>query len=214
MKKIVFSLIAVVIAFSSIAQKREENKDYKMENKEFKGHKNATSNLNLTKDQKRQLKTINEDFKQQMQSLKTNTTATAKEQKEKREALVKEHQQKVDAILTPEQRMKAEELKSISKANDAHHANRKDGKDKLYKVTEDLDLTAEQKTKYKAINENLRSEVKNIETNNALTEEQKKEHLKNVRKKHKEDIQAMLTTEQKAKLKILMKNSPNRKGVK
>jgi len=205
----VFSLIAVVIAFSSIAQKRVEKKESKMENKEFKGHKNAINNLNLTKDQKRQLKIINDDFKQQMQSLKANTTTTAKEQKEKREALVKEHEQKINAILTAEQQMKAAELKSISKTNGAHHAKGND--DKVEKLTKDLDLTADQQTKFKAINENLRSEVKNIETNNALTEDQKKEQLKSVRKKHKEELQALLTSEQRAKLKIRMKNQPNRK---
>ena len=213
MKKIVFSLVAAVIALSSIAQKPADKKEYKMERKEVKGH-HAVNDLNLTTDQKRQLKIINDDFKQQMQSLKINTTATAKEQKEKREALVKEHQQKVDAILTPEQRLKAEDFKNVSKAHGPHHAKGKDGEDRLDKLTKDLDLTTDQQTKYKAINENLRSEVKNIETNNALTDGQKKEQLKNIRKKHNEDLQALLTSEQKAKLKIRMKNQPNRKAVK
>ncbi len=145
-----------------MAQKSIEKKENQMENKEFKGH-NGLKTLNLTKDQKRQLKTINEDFKQQMQSLKTDNNISAKEQKEKREALVKEHQQKVDAILTPEQRMKAAELKSVSKANGAHHGNGKDGEDKIDKLTKDLDLTTDQQTRVKTLNENFKTDVENIE---------------------------------------------------
>lgn len=215
MKKILFGLIAVTITFSSIAQtkKLKEKKETRQENRHFKGAE-ASEKLNLSEDQKRQLKVINEDFKQQMQSLKTNNNTTAKDQKEKREALVKEHQQKVDAILTPEQRMKAEELKSFAKGNSSHHGKGKDGEDKFEKLTKDLDLTADQQTKVKALNESLKSEAQDIEKNNALTADQKKEQIQSIRKKHRKELSSLLTTEQKAKLKIRMKDQPTKKAVK
>ncbi|MEJ7674416.1 MAG: hypothetical protein WKF59_17400 [Chitinophagaceae bacterium] len=148
-----------------------------------------------------------------MESLKTSNT-TAKDQKEKREALVKEHEQKVDAILTPEQRMKAAEFRGLSKGNGSHSGKEKHGEARFEKVTKDLDLTADQQTKIKALNETLRSDAQNIEKNNALTEDQKKEQLKSVRKKHKEELNSLLTSEQRAKLKIRKKDQPGRKAVK
>ncbi len=213
MKKILLALITFTITFSSIAQtkKLKEKNGTTQKNKEFKG--DALEKLNLTKDQKNQLKVINQDFKQQMESLKTSNT-TAKDGKEKREALVKEHEQKVDAILTPEQRMKAAEFRSVSKEQGSHHSKGKHGEARFEKVTKDLDLTADQQTKIKALNETLRSDAQNIEKNNALTEAQKKEQLKSVRKKHKQELNSLLTNEQKAKLKIRMKDQPTRKAVK
>ena len=212
MKKILLALIAVTITFSSIAQtkKLKEKNRTTQKNKEFKG--DALEKLDLTKDQKNQLKVINQDFKQQMESLKTSNT-TAKDGKEKREALVKDHEQKVDAILTPEQRIKAAEFRSLSKGKSSHKKG-KHGEARFEKVTKDLDLTADQQTKIKALNETLRSDAQNIEKNNSLTEDQKKEQLKSVRKKHKQELSSLLTNEQKAKSKIRMKDQPTRKAVK
>ncbi len=213
MKKILLALITFTITFSSIAQtkKLKEKNGTTQKNKEFKG--NALEKLDLTKDQKNQLKVINQDFKQQMESLK-NSSTTAQDKKEKREALVKEHEQKVDAILTPEQRIKAAEFRSVSKEQGSHHSKGKHGEARFEKVTKDLDLTADQQSKIKALNETLRSDAQNIEKNNALTEDQKKEQLKSVRKKHKQELSSLLTNEQKAKLKIRMKDQPTRKAVK
>ncbi len=214
MKKILLGFIALTITFSSIAQskKLKEKNETRQENRHFKGG-DASEKLNLTKDQKKQLKVINQDFKQQMESLKTRNT-TAKDKNEKREALVKEHEQKVDAILTPEQRMKAAEFRGLSKGNGSHYSKGKHGEDRFEKVTKDLDLTTDQQTKIKALNETLRSDAQNIEKNNALTEDQKKEQIKSVRKKHKEELNSLLTGEQRAKLKILKKDQSGRKAVK
>ncbi len=212
MKKILIALITFTITFSSIAQtkKLKEKNGNSQKNKEFKG--DNLEKLDLTKDQKNQLKLVNQDFKQQMESLK-NSSTTAQDKKEKREALVKEHEQKVDAILTPEQRIKAAEFRSLSKGKGSHKKG-KHGEDRFEKVTKDLDLTADQQSKIKALNETLRSDAQNIEKNNALTEDQKKEQLRSIRKKHREDLNSLLTTEQRAKVKIRMKDQPNRKAVK
>lgn len=111
MKKILFSLLAVALTFTSIAQTttQTENKAAKHHDKEGKIKGEVAKNLNLTSDQKHQLKVINHDYKEQMQTLNSNTnTADIKQQ---REVLIKDYKQRVDNILTPEQRIKAEQLK-------------------------------------------------------------------------------------------------------
>jgi hypothetical protein len=64
------------------------------------------------------------------------------------------------------------------------------------------------------LNESFKNKRQEVAKNTALTEDQKKEQLKSLKQQHKEDIQSMLTTEQKEKLKIRVKNQPNRKAVK
>ena len=215
MKKIFFGLIALAITFSSTAQpsKQAEKKEAKTHKKEHKAKANYGKELNLTANQKNQLKVINQDFKEKMQTLKGNTNAA--DIKQKREALVRDHQQRINNILTPEQRLQADQLKQkrpgkgngrFNGSGTAKHS--KDGK------AEKLNLTNEQQIKAKALNESYKSRIKNIDQNTALTEDQKKEQTKNLRQKHKEDIQSMLTTEQKENLKIRVKNRPSRKAVK
>ncbi len=61
--------------------------------------------LDLTSDQKQQMKSINMDFKNSMKELK-NSNLSKEELKIKRKALHQERKQKIMALLTPEQKNK------------------------------------------------------------------------------------------------------------
>ncbi len=61
--------------------------------------------LDLTNDQKQQMKSINMDFKNSMKELK-NSNLSKEELKIKRKALHQERKQKIMALLTPEQKNK------------------------------------------------------------------------------------------------------------
>jgi len=64
--------------------------------------------LNLTREQSRSLKSINQEYKSKADSSRNNNTQT-REQKKK---LIIERRQKIMEILTPEQRIKYKNLKS------------------------------------------------------------------------------------------------------
>lgn len=66
-----------------------------------------------------------------------------------------------------------------------------------------VNLTKEQQDKIKASKTELKTKSKEIKSNTALTEEQKKAQLKEARKESKKEVDATLTPDQKTKLKEL-----------
>jgi Spy/CpxP family protein refolding chaperone len=222
MKKILASMLAVVIAFSAVAQ--EENKNAKgkrgddmsqrrgPEQVKRQGMIGGVGSLNLTDAQKQQMKQVNEDFRQQMQDLNKNESITVKEQKEKRAALVQQHKTNVQNILTPEQRKELEEKKKSYKDKGAkgNHAKGDDRGDDFRQ----LNLTDAQGVKIKAVNEEFRTKVQAIQKNASLSAEQKKVQREAAQQQHTAAIKAILTQEQTAKLEELKRTRPERRGKK
>lgn len=168
--------------------------------KEFKGKGDAAQKLNLSASQKQQLKTINQDIKQQMQALKASGKSA--DAKQKRQALLKDHQQKIDNILTPEQRTQFDEMKkNHQKGKRGFGANGTAANHKMGRLSKTLNLTPDQQAKAKALHQSFKSNVEDIQKNTSLTNDQKQQQVKELKKKHKEEFQSMLTTEQKGKLK-------------
>ncbi len=206
MKKIALAITALVIGFTSMAQTADSSGRHKEFHK-MERHAGAQylEKLNLTDDQKAQIKTLNDGFRQQMQDLKSNTGMSADDQKEKRKALMKEHKEKVEAILTPEQRKQAQDMrKEFADGNKGEMRNQR-----FEEMTKNLNLTPEQSAKMKDLNASLRNNIQNIHQNTALSQEEKKEQMKSLMKKHKADMEALLTNEQKEQLKNNLKNRHN-----
>ena len=67
----------------------------------------------------------------------------------------------------------------------------------------ELDLTKEQKMKMKEINQSMKASKESIENDTALSEIEKKEKLRALKKEHVQKIQALLTEEQKVKFRQL-----------
>ena len=166
------------------------------------GDRQDYKRLNLTYDQKAQIKTLNGSFRQQMQDVSKNTNVSADELKDKRQALVKEHKEKMDAILTPEQRTQAQDMRQEYGQGKDH--NRRGGR--FEGMTKDLNLTPEQSAKMKDLNKDFRTNIQSIRQNTALGQDEKKDQMKSLMKKHKEDMEALLTNEQKQQLKNNFKN--------
>ena len=203
MKKIVLGLVAFALGFTSMAQTtdsassadREFHRRHKLQGQNF-------DRLNLTTDQKAQIKTLNQSLRQQIEDLNKNTNLSTNDLKEKRETLIKEHREKIAAILTPAQRQQAREMRKEFGNEDK---GEKKGK-KFEEMTKDLNLTPEQTAKMKELNSTFRNNIQSIRKNTALTREEKKEQMKSLMKKHKEDMETLLTNEQKEQLKNNRKN--------
>ncbi len=214
MKKIALGLMAVVLGFSAMAQTTDsstyknngQQKEYR--HKQFKGG-DGLSKLNLTDDQKAQVKTINESFRQQMKDLRSQGNITVDEQKQKREALMKDHREKIAAVLTPEQK---EQMKALRK----DHKGGKDGAHarSVRELTKDLNLTPDQSAQMSSLNSAFKNDLQSVRQNTSLTQDEKREQMKSMMKKHRLDVEALLTDDQKAELKNHQKNRPDRTAVK
>jgi outer membrane protein assembly factor BamD (BamD/ComL family) len=77
-------------------------------------------------------------------------------------------------------------------------------------MVKQLHLTKQQKMEMKAFKATAKKEREAIKSNSALTEEQKKEQLELLQKKKPARLEAILTSEQKEKLKQTKNNQPRR----
>jgi Spy/CpxP family protein refolding chaperone len=114
MKKLLaLSFAAVILSSAAFAQKERtvENKA-RMERHEGRHDKDKMmKELNLTKEQRTQLKAQHQDMKAKRKALKAQDNITVKEMREKQAALKLEQKGKMDAVLTADQRTKMADLK-------------------------------------------------------------------------------------------------------
>lgn len=73
--------------------------------------------LNLSADQKTQMKAMRQDMKQQRDAIQNDASLTADQKKEKMKELHKTQSEKMDAILTPDQQAKMKEFREQWKKN-------------------------------------------------------------------------------------------------
>lgn len=222
MKKIFLSLLALSLTFGSFAQsqnkgERKEKKDKKEWRQ--KGNHDHQEKLNLTEAQKSKMKTLNESFRDKMQNLKDDKSLSDDAQKQKRMELMKEHRSQVQSILTPEQKKQWEASrkdfgtrkgKGERTGDDHKMGKRSDGGERFEKMEKDLNLSTDQSTRLKTANESFKKSVQSIRSNDALSSDQKKDQMKNLQMKHQDDINSILTAEQKAKFKSEFKGRKGR----
>jgi Spy/CpxP family protein refolding chaperone len=80
-------------------------------------------------------------------------------------------------------------------------------------MMKELNLTEDQRSKLKEMNAGNKEKKQAIVNNAQLTEEQKKEQLQSIRKAQAENMKAVLTDEQKAKMKeVRMKMKTSKKN--
>lgn len=213
MKKIIVSMLALTLTMGAFAQ--DKTTTQKKGNSEWrqKGNGDRMEKLNLTENQKQQMKSFNDDFKGKMQILKNDNSLSEDARKQKRMELMKAHRAQVETILTPEQKKQWQDEKKTGgykamKGEDkmAGRAGKRGGRQGFDKMTKDLNLSNDQAVKLKKINEDFRASVEKTKSNNALTADQKKEQMKTLHQQHKQAIEATLTAEQRDKMKEQMKN--------
>lgn len=100
MKKIMKLLPIVIILFAFTINAEAQTKHNKKERKEM------MKSLNLSKQQKQQLKAFHKSTKSQREAIKNNTSLSEEQKKEKIEQLHKERHDKLESILTSEQKQK------------------------------------------------------------------------------------------------------------
>lgn len=212
MKKIILSAFVVSMALAVNAQQIPERKadkpemHHKMDRN--KDDRKDMQNLNLTEEQKAQFKKQRESFRKQMEELKKNENITVKEQKEKLAAIQKENRDKMQSFLTADQKAQIEKDKVEGKKKFEAKT-----KERGSKMKTDLGLTDAQAAQLKKNREATQQKMKFIKEDSKMTEEQKKEQIKELMKAQKESMKSILTEEQLKKMKESNHRKPgNRDG--
>ena len=200
-------LVAAIAGTSVNAQEIPERKTERprMMHKKGKHHRQGMdmSKLNLTDEQKAQFKSQRESFKKQMEELKKNENITVKEWKSRMESLRKENKEKMQSILTSEQKAQLEKSKAEQKAKMETM-----GKERGEKMKAALGLTADQSAQLDANRKETGEKMKSIRENKSLSDEQKKEQVKQLMTANKEKMKTILTEEQLKKMKEMHQRKP------
>jgi len=208
MKKIIgLFLVAAVAGISVNAQEIPERKSEHprmMHKGKHQRHGMDMKQLNLTEEQKAKFQSQRESFKKQMEELKKNDNITVKEWKAKMESLRKENKEKMEAILTSDQKAQLEKMKTEQKEK-----MKSIGRERGEKMKAELGLSADQSAKLDANRKEIGEKMKSIRENKSLTEEQKKEQVKELMKGNKEKMKSILTEEQLKKMKEMHHKKPH-----
>lgn len=191
-------MVVLSVVATANAQEIPERKSERPQMMERKHHRDGMDlkKLNLTEDQKAKFKSQKEAFHKQMEELKKNDNITVKEWRSKMENLRKEHKASMDGILTPEQKTQMQKMKEEGKAK-REAFDKKRGE----RMKTELGLTDEQSAKMESNRKEMGEKMKAIRENKSLNDDQKKEQMKELFKKQKENMKSVLTEEQLKKLK-------------
>ncbi len=112
MKKL-FLIAIAAIAFTTASQAQTDSSFHnkmKGEHGANMQRKNMWNDLNLTQDQKDQMKKLHDDNKAKMDALKNNTTLSADDKKAQMKTLRDEQRKNMESVLTDEQKTKMKQL--------------------------------------------------------------------------------------------------------
>ena len=125
MKKLLaLSFAAAILTFTASAQTERNTESKEKRERHSARHEKGKmlKELDLSKEQKAQLKVQHQEMKAKREALKTQDNITVKEMREKQAALQAEQKSKMESLLTAEQKTKMFEMK---KQKMAERGNRK-----------------------------------------------------------------------------------------
>ncbi|OQP51062.1 hypothetical protein A4H97_04410 [Niastella yeongjuensis] len=207
MKRVFIGMaLAAFVATTACAQ------DQSLSNDRPKMHHHrgdALAQLNLTDDQKNEMKVINDDFKQQMTDLKkSEDKITVTEWKSKMATIRKDHHAKVDKVLTDEQKA------SLKKMHKDHGKGfRQDKHNRMDRMKKELNLTDEQTAAIQKNFDEGMQKMKATHDDKTLTDDQKKALFKTYHYQQEEGLKKILTPDQWNKFQELKKNHRHGKPV-
>lgn len=209
MKKLIpLLLLATGLFGSAMAQKNRERADGPppppRQEQQRKGGMSRLplSALDLTDAQKESFRKQRESFKKNMDALKKEENITVKEWKSRMEKLRKDNQTAMQNILTPDQKAKIKRLREEQQVR------------QMQSMKKRLDLNDEQVGQIKGQRAATEKQMKTIRENDRLTATEKREAMKKLMREQKDNLEKILTPEQRVKLKDMPRphQGPNRRG--
>ena len=220
MKKIIamaFAALFITVAANAQIQRIQDStfeKNRPVQHKKMV--KDNWNKLDLTEAQKKQMKENKERFKTQREAVKNDASLTQEQKKSKMMEIQKASREMNEKILTKEQKeaMKANhERRSGNKGKGQQKM--KDNKGRMGQGMKgqgmngkmkgegmkQLNLSQDQQAKMKELRTKMQEKSAAIKNNTQLTEEQKKQQMKDLRVKNMEQMNKVLTPEQRMKMK-------------
>ena len=199
MKKLLVSAFAfITISFSVVAQdaaseKRQENKSLKAA---FKGGKKDKREkikaLNLSEDQKKEMKENREEYKNKIAVIENDQSLTEAQKNEKKAALKKEQKLNTQALLTPEQKARMAAARKTDRQEEKENSEKR-----MEELKTKLSLTDEQVIQMKALNVRNHKKMKDIRNDNSLDEAAKNKKMEEIKVSSEERRRAILTADMK-----------------
>ena len=209
MKKILTVTLAFAL-FAGAAQAQTKDSSRHHRKGGHEGHQMMAKKLDLTADQQAKLKTIREAQHQEMKALRENKSLTAEQSKAQRLELQKKYRSQFESVLTSTQKEQLAKQKSEWKNKEGKKGSfNKDGKHqkggKDFKrgggFGQDLNLSQDQKDKMQKMRADSKTRFESIRNDKNLSDEQKKEKMKEFKNQQHEQMKSILTPEQLEKLK-------------
>lgn len=214
MKKILVSAFAItIISLSATAQEKTTPQASRetMQKEHHRGgkhhRKDMMKDMNLSQEQKNQLKANNEAYRTKVQSLNQEQNITVKEANERKAALLKEHKAKNETVFTAEQKNKMAENKLKQEAASKARSEKKLGAMKMK-----LGLSDDQMSKLKLQQEKNQAEMKAIRENDKIDPATKKQQMMALKNRAKDQRNSVLTPEQVKKMEESKKSKEGRKS--
>jgi len=182
-----FALLSGVAQAQEIPDRKRGRED--MITRDHRGE--GLDQLNLSADQKEKIKSLQEDTRKQMEELKKDDDITVKDWRAKREAIRKDQREKIQSLLTTEQKAQLEKSRM-----DRRTKAEEDSKVRMEKMKQELNLTEEQSARLQNSRNDLRQKMQALRENQSLSDEAKKEQMKELMKQRKESLRSILTDEQ------------------
>ena len=204
MKKFSFFLILLVATQVAVfAQEIPSRKDdgYKPQTREKIGDKKQFANLNLTDDQKAKMKSINKDTREQMEAIQKDDQLSKEAAQDKMAAIRKDREEKIQAVLTDDQKAQLQKAKDNAAAKGADAGKKHDAR-----LQQQLNLSDDQRAKLAESRKANMEKIQAIRNDASLTDDQKKEQIKDLMKAQKANMKSVLTDEQREKMKEMKKD--------
>lgn len=171
------------------------------------GQGRVVKELGLSDAQSQQIRDIVKRYRTDVREV-AKSTATKADKKARIDTLRSAAATTIDGVLTPEQREKVKQKGLINRFLSPQKRVSRGIRQAIVK----LNLTEDQKTRIKGVFETSKVAAQGIKANTALTPEQKKANLIELRKQTHQNVLSILTPEQQQKLKEMKgkKRQPTR----
>jgi periplasmic protein CpxP/Spy len=199
MKKIITLGLALTISFAMHAQRGQGHQRNPGDAAKAQTEKMKTE-LNLTDEQYASVRSINFEFAKKASTLRADSSISRDQRHNQLKTIRQEKNAELNKILTKEQQQKwADARKERDIKREAKRGDREGARKEHLKST--LSLSDDQSARMMDLRKSLHKKVRDVRSDNALTDSEKKTRLKALRDEHEASVKSLLSEDQYTKWK-------------
>lgn len=207
-----YTLIAATLLTASLtfAQQTQQREPRTPEERAKNQSERLAGQLSLSADQQSKIYEINLKEINESDAVRKDAALSDDAKKEKLKSIHEARKTSYSQVLTEEQQKKLAESRPMVNDRASHRKNmtpEQRSKMMTDKMSTDLSLTEDQRTKVYDVNLAHAKKADEIRSNTSLSEDDKKAQLKSLREGEKAELKGILTKEQLARLKEMRKEN-------